>query len=95
MPVSTARVATDNPQRLITRLSKHWAHKLPVALGEGSSDIRFERGRCRLEDRGTELWVRLDAEEDETLRQLEQVVASHLQRMAAAPLPEFAWQRQD
>ena len=90
MPESNTQIATDNPQRLITRLSNNWAHKFPVTRGEGRSEISLSLGMCQLEAHGTTLRVRLKGEED-ALRQLETVVASHLQRMATEPLPEFIW----
>ena len=91
MPESSTQIATDNPQRLITRLSNHWAHKFPVTRGEGRSEISLSLGLCRLEAGDTLLRVQLVATEENALRQLETVVASHLQRMAAEPLPEFIW----
>lgn len=95
MSSSFAHVVTDNPQRLITRLCRHWAHKFPVTLSEGHGEIALSIGQCTLEAQDGQLAVRLRAAGQEALPQLEQVVASHLQRMAGAdPLPEFTWRRQ-
>lgn len=94
MLVSTARIATDNPQRLITRLCKHWSHKFPVSFDEQQGEIELSLGHCVLKAQDGGLSVRLQASDDEQIMRLQTVVADHLQRMAAAPLPEFAWNRQ-
>ena len=94
MFVSTARIATDNPQRLITRLCKHWSHKFPVSFDAQQGEIHLSLGHCRLEALDDGLQVRLQAAEDEQIQRLQTVVGEHLQRMAAAPLPEFVWSRQ-
>ncbi len=94
MLVSTALVVTDNPQRLITRLCKHWSHKFPVSFDEQQGEIELSFGHCWLKVRDGGLQVRLQAAEEEQILRLQTVVADHLQRMAAAPLPEFAWNRQ-
>ena len=94
MFVSTARIATDNPQRLITRLCKHWSHKFPVSFDAHQGEIHLSLGHCLLEALDDGLQVRLQAAEDEQIQRLQTVVGEHLQRMAAAPLPEFVWNRQ-
>jgi hypothetical protein len=94
MLVSTAQIVTDNPQRLITRLCKHWSHKFPVSLDERQGEIELSSGHCLLNVQEAGLHVRLQAAEEEQILRLQSVVADHLQRMAAAPLPEFAWHRQ-
>lgn len=94
MLVSTAEVATDNPQRLIRRLCKHWGHKFPVSFDEQQGDIQLGLGHCLLTAMEGELHVRLQAAQDEQIQRLQTVVVDHLQRMAAAPLPEFVWIRQ-
>jgi hypothetical protein len=94
MLVSTAQIVTDNPQRLIRRLCKHWSHKFPVSFDEQQGEIELSLGHCLLKAQEGGLQVRLQAAEDEQILRLQTVVGDHLQRMAAAPLPEFAWNRQ-
>lgn len=91
---STAKITTDNPQRLITRLCKHWSHKFPVSFDEQRGEIQLGLGPCLLEAQQGGLYVRVQAADSEQLLRLQTIVGEHLQRMAAAPLPEFTWDRQ-
>lgn len=80
---SAATVATANPSRLINRLCKHWAHKFPVRHDEQGGEITLGIGECRLRAAEAGLEVRLHAANPAQLRQLQQVLADHLLRMAS------------
>lgn len=92
MLVSTAQVATANPQRLIKRLCKHWGHKFPVSFDEQQGEIQLPPGLCALKVQEGGLQVRLQAAEDEQIQRLQQVVADHLERMATGETLAFNWQ---
>lgn len=94
MLIATAQITTDNPQRLITRLCKHWGHKFPVSFDEQRGEIQLGLGPCVLEAHKSSLHVRVQAADNEQLLRLHTIVSEHLQRMAAAPLPEFIWDQQ-
>ncbi|AIL62286.1 DUF2218 domain-containing protein [Pseudomonas alkylphenolica] len=94
MFVSTAQIATDNPQRLITRLCKHWSHKFSVICDEQQGEIELNIGHCLLKALEGGLHVRLQAAEEEQIQHLQTVVGDHLQRMDSKPLPDFVWNRQ-
>lgn len=91
---STAQIPTDNPQRLITRLCKHWSHKFPVSFDEQQGEIQLGLGTCVLKALEGSLHVRVQAADSEPLVRLQSVVAEHLHRMATAPLPAFTWDQQ-
>jgi len=93
MLVSTALIATDNPQRLITRLCKHWSHKFPVNYDEHQGEIQLPLGRCALKVQEAGLQVRLEAEEEGQIQRLQEVVAEHLERMASGQTLVFNWQQ--
>lgn len=95
MQASIAQVTTDTPQRLITRLCKHWGHKFPVQFDDRQGQIELSIGHCRLNALENALQVNLQAEDEQQLQQLQTVVAEHLQRMAATPLGEFVWSPAD
>lgn len=92
MTLSSVRIATQDPVRLIRRLCKHWAHKFPVTLDEQRGEIQLSYGHCLLQAGEGELQVRLQAHDAEQLPRFQQVVADHLQRMAGDETLEFAWQ---
>ncbi len=90
MQISTARIQTENPERLMTRLCKHWGHKFSVKLSEHEGEIELSIGICRL--RCSELLtVELEGDADQ-MPKFQQVVADHLQRMAAKETLAIEWQ---
>lgn len=90
MTTSTARIQTQAPTRLMTRLCKHWAHKFPVSLNELQGEIELPMGVCRLYCT-EELTVELESD-SEQMSLLQQVVADHLLRMAGKEELAIAWQ---
>ncbi|WP_339486694.1 DUF2218 domain-containing protein [Pseudomonas sp. EL_65y_Pfl2_R95] len=81
---SSAFVSTETPARYIGRLCKHFAHKIPVNFDEQQGQIEFEMGLALLQASDTGLQLSVQAETDEQLDRLKNVVASHFER--------FAWQ---
>lgn len=90
MNTVTALIKTDNAQRIMKRLSKHWVHKLPVTLTEDESQIELPMGHCRMQA-GEVLKVGLQAEGDQ-MALLQQVVVDHLVRMASKETLTVNWQ---
>lgn len=48
MLTSSATIQTQDPARIMNRLCKHWAHKLPVTLSsdQGVIELPMEFARC-------------------------------------------------
>ena len=47
MLTSSATIQTQNPQQIMNRLCKHWAHKLPVTLSSDKGEIELPMGVVR------------------------------------------------
>ncbi|WP_189466905.1 DUF2218 domain-containing protein [Litchfieldella qijiaojingensis] len=92
MPISRAEIATDSGAKLIDRLCKHWAHKLDVEKSEGQARVTFEAGTCLMYAKDGKLTVALEALDDESLDRLEEVVDSHLVRMAGKEDLDIVWE---
>ena len=90
---SEARVATTMAQRYMTQLCKHFEHRLTVSYSAEAGSIAFPSGICRLEAAPGLLVLRAEAQDEEQLGQLEQVVARHLERFAFRDPPAIAWSR--
>lgn len=88
---SSAAIQTQQPERLMTRLCKHWGHKFPVQLEEQQADIELPMGICRMLCTDI-LRVELHSDEEQTPR-FQQVVADHLQRMASSEELVIEWQQ--
>lgn len=79
-----AFVATATPARYISRLCKHFAHKLPVSFDEQQGRIEFSSGTSLLQADAQGLTLCVESNSQEDLEKLQNVVASHFER--------FAWQ---
>lgn len=89
---SHARIAAENPQRLIKRLCNHWRHKFPVQLDEQGGVIELPIGRCNLRAVEGYLNAHLESADQDKTRQLQKVVADHLARMAGEERLQIDWQ---
>jgi hypothetical protein len=81
---------TATAARYMAQLCKHFAHKIPVTLNERDGQIVLSAGVCDLAAEETGLRMRLSAEDETSLHQLQSVVISHLQRFAFRDLTEEA-----
>lgn len=90
MLTSSAHIQTQQADRLLTRLCKHWAHKFPVSHSERQGEIKLPLGICRLHAAET-LTVNLESNAEQTPT-LQQVVTDHLQRMAGKEVLVIEWQ---
>lgn len=91
MPASQARITTELASRYLQQLCKHFAHKLPVTFGPERGRIEFSIGVCELRAVPGVLTMHAEAADATALKQLEDVVARHLERFAFREQPEIAW----
>lgn len=82
--VASAHVVTETPARYISRLCKHFAHRIPVSHDEQQGRIQFDGGLGLLQAEAGGLTLRVEAEDAASLDRLKEVMASHFER--------FAWQ---
>ena len=90
---ATAFVSTATPARYISRLCKHFAHKIPVSFDESQGRIQFDMGLSTLHAEDGGLRLRVEAADDEALQRLQQVVGSHFERVAWQEALSLDWQR--
>lgn len=89
-------ITTPHAEKLIRRLSKHWAHKLNIIALENGAIIEFDQAQCTLlAEENNQLLAKIESEAIEKIEHYEQVVANHLHRMNAANGDELVidWQR--
>lgn len=89
MLTSSATIQTQNPQRIMNRLCKHWAHKLPVTLSSDQGEIELPIGICQMQCTDV-LTVTLESDNAQ-LPRLQQVVSDHLLRMASKETLVIEW----
>ncbi|MBJ3778640.1 DUF2218 domain-containing protein [Acuticoccus mangrovi] len=84
-------VATPHASRYLSQLLKHFAHKLPVEMEEGSGRIAFPAGVCSLAAEPDVLHMRVDAVDDAECGRLMNVVERHLVRFAFRETLSVDW----
>lgn len=85
MPLNaSAYVATATPARYISRLCKHFAHKIPAHFDERQGRIEFASGLALLQAEADGLRLSVQSASSAGLESLKKVVSSHFER--------FAWQ---
>ena len=94
MPISDARVATDQASRYLQQLCKHWSHKFTVEFSAERGSIDFGEGRsCALSADAEALVLQLTLPDGEDAERMEGVVAEHLRRFAFREDLAVAWSR--
>jgi hypothetical protein len=91
MKVSTARIDVERPERYVTRMCRHFGHRLPVEFTKERGSIRFDVGTCLLSTGPNQLVLHAEAEDDERLGRLESVVGRHLERFGTEDELQVRW----
>jgi hypothetical protein len=91
MKASTARIGVERPERYVTRMCRHFAHRLPVEFTKERGSIRFDVGTCLLSTGPNQLILRAEAEDEERLGRLESVVGRHLERFGTEDELHVLW----
>jgi hypothetical protein len=92
MPIVRGRAKTASGSKYLQQLCKHWGHKFEVEFSENRGQDRFPTAVVTMEASADELLVIIESDNEESVEQLKEVVANHLDRFAfrEAPLP-FNW----
>lgn len=93
MPAAQANVATNRPSRYLTQLCKHFGQKIPAEYDNEKGTTTFEAGTCVMHARDGVLRLRAEAGNDDGLRQVQDVVGSHLERFGARDELTVQWTR--
>jgi uncharacterized protein len=92
MAIARGRAKTASGSKYLQQLCKHWSHKFEVEFSENRGQVRFPSAVATMEAGADALHVTIETDDTESVEQLKEVVASHLDRFAfrEAPLP-FKW----
>lgn len=92
---SEARVKTSKASRYLGQLCKHFAHRVPVTFDPEQGRVEFQPGIGLLEACPEFLILRAHARDSDSLAQMEDILARHLERFAFREKPEIRWTRLD
>lgn len=83
---------TENAQRYLGTLCKHFGRKCPVTHESGSGRIELPFGACTLTATPEGLSLTVAAPEEPGLDRAIDVITSHLERFAFRENPHLDWQ---
>jgi DNA-binding PadR family transcriptional regulator len=86
-----ARIPSERASIYLQQLCKHFAHKAPVEFTPEKGQITFASGICRLTAKDHVLTLMADAEDQEKMTRLQDVVEKHLIRFAFKEPHVIAW----
>ena len=93
MPLTaTATVPTAAASRYLVQLCTHFAHKIPVEHDDKTGRADFPQGSCHLAAEAGTLRLELSAADEQSLAQIKDVVADHLNRFGWREALAIAWE---
>lgn len=91
MPASSTAVTVPQAERVLFKMCKHFAIKVPVDFDSEKADIDFLFGRCRVLRNGDVLSLHCEADSAEKLQRVQYVIDEHLALMARDKKLSVAW----
>lgn len=89
---STAIFETENGQRYLDQLSKHFAHKVDVTHSGPHAEFRFSCGTGKLEATADSLLISATSPGEDGLSETKEVIERHLARFAFREEPgQLVW----
>jgi hypothetical protein len=92
MTIVRGSAKTASGSKYLQQLCKHWSHKFEVEFSAVRGQVHFPSAVATLEASADTLLVTIETDDADSVEQLKEVVANHLDRFAfrEAPLP-FEW----
>ena len=91
--ITEAHVVIPTPERYMSRLAKHFEHRVTVHREDNRTRIDFDGAPCSLVARDDVLEVRIEAQDATTLERVRGVVDRHLKQVAAQETFKIDWQQ--
>jgi hypothetical protein len=89
---SQAQLSADHADKVLYKLCKHFALKIPVEFDTEKAYIKFPYGECRIVRTDNVLSLACAAADRELLDKVEWVITDHLGLMVKNPGLAIAWQ---
>ncbi len=91
--LTEAKVKTGSADLYLKKLCRHFSHKVPASMSEGKGVIEFPFGRCLLGAEPDALNLHIELADAEQVSRAEEILASHLKRMAPRETLRVNWYR--
>lgn len=77
-----AHISTERASHYIKTLCRHFSHKVQAEFNDTRGDVKFPFGDCEMTAEPGELVLRVQAEDEDSLDRLQEVVGGHLEEFA-------------
>lgn len=92
MNTIASRVKTENGDKYVRQLCKHWSHKLETAVDGDTGTVTFPNAVATMAADGEGIAISITGENREDVERLTGVVAEHIDRFAFREGPlTYAW----
>lgn len=88
---SLAQFETERATRYIQTMCKHFSIKVKAEFREATGFVVFPFGRCDMTAHPDRLELRASAESEEQLKNVVDIITSHLERYAFRENPSLEW----
>ncbi len=92
MQSTKAKITTDNPERYIKRLCKHFAHKVDADYSESAGFVNFSPGTCKMKAEESSIIFTINSEGQERTADLENVISRHMDQFARDETFNWHWE---
>lgn len=92
METLTTKITTTQPERVMRRLCKHWAHKIAVEYDEHKGKALFpEQGEVHFTVEENSLVIRIEANNSESMQSIQKNIEHHMVPMAQPEIITISW----
>ena len=91
MAAAEAHVVIPTPARYLSRLAKHFEHRVTVEREDNRARIDFEGAPCTLLARDGVLEIRIESADTRSVERVRGVIERHLKQVAAQETFEIEW----
>ena len=91
MPTSTAELCLPQAERVLFKMCKHFAIKVPVRFDTERAEVDFPFGSCLILRQGEQLDIACSALDEARMDKMRHVLDEHLALMARQPQLQPRW----
>lgn len=91
MNYACTQIPTADASKLILKLCRHFAHKVPAVYDAHSGQVRFLQGQCVMKADAQSLSLYLQARAEDEIRMMQFIIDDHLRRFVRQQPLSYQW----
>lgn len=93
MNYASFHTETAQASKYISKLCRHFAHKVSATYTERDAQVRFPQGQCVMKARAQALEIYLQGEGPEKIEAMQYIIDDHLKRFARFESLSYQWEQ--